>query len=127
MDGHARCLARDVPQRDVTGAQAFIESPRLPLRIGSLLHSLSRSNGLRSHDLRLEHVENRAELAVSAAPEVADEAVALDALIGQYPQHALFDVAGEAAEVGVQPGIGQRAADDFDSDVGDLHSAVPPA
>ena len=62
-------------------------------------------------------------MSVSAAPEVADEAVALDAVVGQDTQDALLDVAEEAAQVGVEPGVGQGSADYFYLDVGYIQFA----
>ena len=57
---------------------------------------------------------------MSAASEVADEAVALYALVGHDAQHTLLDIAREATQVGVEPGVGQGSADYFYLNVGDL-------
>ena len=103
-----------------TGAQAFMFNPRRPLRIGRQIPKTLALERVASEYLGLEDVENGAELPVSAAPEVSDEAVALDALVGLDAQHTLLDVAEEAAQVGVESCVGQCASDDFYLDVGYL-------
>ena len=121
----ARRLARDVPQRDIYGRPGVHIQPAPTAQNRQAAPQPLALECVASHNLRLQHIQYRTELPMPAAPEISDEAVALNALIRQNSQHALFHIPVEPAQVRVQPRIRQPAPYDLYLHIRNLHFLAP--
>src|SRR5678815_1004754 len=124
MDRLVGDLARDVPERDVHGADRPVGRRAIALP-ETLIEALAIERVLAHHD-GLEELDQRLAVQVRAALSRAQERVALDAVVGFDREQAELALAAETAGV---PAIRRRGdigpGEQSKRDVGDLHSGAP--